>query len=549
MAQPDRPWMAATFRRRFGKPVFRGALAALVLLLGGCGGTDSGDAGSGGEERCGTVCGVNNYYVIGPGGGFYSVPICSSTCPPEPANRAPTASIAEPPTGVAGSEVTLDSTASDPDGDTLHYFWALLSSPQGSAAAIADDEVADLAFTPDVPGRYLFSLVVDDGELNAGIEYALLDVESPTLAGFELTSTQLIGPFNQNPGGIVAAAVDGGGDLDAIIGLCGGVSHGVAALLGDGAGGFTMQPIEAAQTYCNNALASGDFNADGATDVASYNIVLQGDGNGAFSPLTTLQFLAANVVSGDFNDDGVDDLAAVDASPVPDKALRILHGGAGGFVEAWSVDVTTDGVPLHVADFDGDGIDDLAYNLAFFDNAGNSSLTVVYGDAAGNYTASTTVAVPGLGALGAGDADGDGEVDILMSYKLGTQPNAPPSFNSNIGIGFAILLGQGGRAFADAALFDAANLAASTIHSWDFDEDGNLDFVFLGDSGAINLLTGDGAGGVSAVGIFDAANRFGGFAVGEYDGDAFPDLLFSSPNEFGYGGELRFARGADNRIP
>lgn len=79
-------------------------------------------------------------------------------------NASPMASIAAPAIQSVGSEVTLDgSGSSDEDGDPLIYTWSLTKSPAGSQAGIVSDSSANAAFTPDRPGTYEISLVVDDG--------------------------------------------------------------------------------------------------------------------------------------------------------------------------------------------------------------------------------------------------------------------------------------------------------------------------------------------------------------------------------------------------
>jgi len=61
-----------------------------------------------------------------------------------------------------GETVTLDSRASDPDGEPLTFSWTLVSKPPGSTAALSAGAAATASFAPDLAGQYLVSLVVSD---------------------------------------------------------------------------------------------------------------------------------------------------------------------------------------------------------------------------------------------------------------------------------------------------------------------------------------------------------------------------------------------------
>ena len=59
--------------------------------------------------------------------------------------------------------VQLDGSAStDVNGDPLAYKWTLVSSPEGSTAALSNSSAVNPIFTADVPGVYVAELVVND---------------------------------------------------------------------------------------------------------------------------------------------------------------------------------------------------------------------------------------------------------------------------------------------------------------------------------------------------------------------------------------------------
>lgn len=62
-----------------------------------------------------------------------------------------------------GSAAYLSGRASSsPSGDSLTYLWRLTSLPQGSLVVLTDSTSAEIAVTVDLPGNYVFSLVVSD---------------------------------------------------------------------------------------------------------------------------------------------------------------------------------------------------------------------------------------------------------------------------------------------------------------------------------------------------------------------------------------------------
>ncbi|MHC1725305.1 MAG: PKD domain-containing protein [Syntrophobacteraceae bacterium] len=86
----------------------------------------------------------------------------------ESGNRTPTANAGPDQTVPLGALVTLNGSGStDPDGDSLTYHWAFLSTPAGSAATLSNPAGALPTFTADRPGPYELQLVVNDGTLSS----------------------------------------------------------------------------------------------------------------------------------------------------------------------------------------------------------------------------------------------------------------------------------------------------------------------------------------------------------------------------------------------
>ena len=84
------------------------------------------------------------------------------------ANAAPVANAGPAQSVVAGMQVTLDGTASsDANLDQITYLWSLIAKPSGSAAALDVATSVRPKFTADLPGTYVWGLVVNDGKVNS----------------------------------------------------------------------------------------------------------------------------------------------------------------------------------------------------------------------------------------------------------------------------------------------------------------------------------------------------------------------------------------------
>jgi len=69
------------------------------------------------------------------------------------------------------SEITLDGSASsDANNDTLTYAWSLVTKPEGSDVSLTNSTNVTVTFTADIEGDYVFSLMVNDGELTSEVD-------------------------------------------------------------------------------------------------------------------------------------------------------------------------------------------------------------------------------------------------------------------------------------------------------------------------------------------------------------------------------------------
>lgn len=436
----------------------------------------------------GNFNGTNVSILVGNGNGTFQLPVTYDTGPWEPYGLLAADFNGDGRMDLAASNAGSDSVSilmGKGDATFLPHvdYWAGNGAGVAAAADFNGDHTIDLA-VPDLgwadrPDNKLTLLIGNgDGSFRSHVLYQT--PLPPTAVAW--------GDFNGD--GILDLAVteQGMSDNDQPFGAA-------SLFLGNGDGTYNAQPRFGTGTNYASAVAVGDFNGDGALDMAfadsGDNLVgiLWGDGQGNFGENPTIISVGKNpaaIATGDFNKDGKLDLVVSNSG---DSTVEVLlNTGGGSFQPQTPAAVGKNPVAIAVADVNHDGKLDVATA-----NADDNNVSVLLGTGDGNFQPSSETFAVGSNPSGITAADfGNGVIGLAVTNQ-GVESDdpkcqVPGSYT------MSVLLGNGDGSFQNQATYPTG-CSPTAITSGDFNGDGKMDlFVANRRANTASLFYGNGDG-------------------------------------------------------
>lgn len=324
------------------------------------------------------------------------------------------------------------------------------------------------------------------------------------------------------------------------------ISDGITAIFGQGDGTFndvTANLVNIREATQISTVASGDFNGDGKADLAVGSgpsiYILLGDGTGKYSVAHAYSVPTTPVLlqTADLNGDGKLDLLFGTNNTVTNNVDVMLGNGDGSFGSVASSPIGANVGAFKVADFNGDGIQDIA---AFV----NGQLGVLIGAGDGTFAAPVFYfAGADANSFGIGDFNGDGKADAVVCGSAG----------------IGVLLGRGDGTLGSATFPDPPppppppgpagpppTSACQLYAAADFNNDGVTDAVVFQFSERSTLLgNGDGTFTTVAAGTISSVA-----SVADINGDGNLDLIADDGTTVVFGnGDGTFSGGTSFGVP
>jgi subtilase family serine protease len=253
-------------------------------------------------------------------------------------------------------------------------------------------------------------------------------------------------------------------------------------------------------------------------------------GEPIIKPTTAVHTLAAPILNSngpgtpfglavaDLNGDGIPDIVTSDAQFGPSTSSVYIGNGDGTFRQAvaYPTGYFSDGVA--VADFNNDGIPDIAVTNQG-DTGSNGSVSILLGNGDGTFQPQMKFRTTLYTSFGvAGDFNHDGVTDLAILDIL----------YGNVQIAY----GNGDGTFTTGPLYPgipSGNYYPFDLKIGDLNKDGNLDLVVVDNwGGNLGLLLGNSDGTFQPAQFYPVGNQPWNVAIGDMNNDGKPDFVVSN---------------------